>query len=91
MNPLLEQEYLNKIKEFEKFVDASVKLKKMKTVGVRETKKEYEEEEEAAVAKNIDATFFDVKVSQMLSKYYGESPKIMSALFESRGIRKLQR
>ncbi|NMX21622.1 ATP-binding protein [ANME-1 cluster archaeon GoMg4] len=36
----------------------------------------------AAVAKNIDATFFDVKVSQMLSKYYGESPKIMSALFE---------
>lgn len=36
----------------------------------------------AAVAKNIDATFFDVKVSQMLSKHYGESPKIMSALFE---------
>ena len=36
----------------------------------------------AAVAKNIDATFFDVKVSQLLSKYYGESPKIMSALFE---------
>jgi SpoVK/Ycf46/Vps4 family AAA+-type ATPase len=36
----------------------------------------------AVVAKNIDATFFDVKVSQMLSKYYGESPKIMSALFE---------
>ncbi|NMG83725.1 MAG: AAA family ATPase [Methanosarcinales archaeon] len=36
----------------------------------------------AAVARNIDATFFDVKVSQMLSKYYGESPKIMSALFE---------
>lgn len=36
----------------------------------------------AAVAKNIAATFFDVKVSQMLSKYYGESPKIMSALFE---------
>ena len=33
----------------------------------------------AAVAKNIDATFFDVKVSQLLSKYYGESPKIMSA------------
>jgi katanin p60 ATPase-containing subunit A1 len=26
----------------------------------------------AAVAKNIDATFFDVKVSQILSKYYGE-------------------
>ena len=36
----------------------------------------------AAVAKNIDATFFDVRVSQMLSKYYGESPKIMSALFD---------
>lgn len=36
----------------------------------------------AAVAKNIDATFFDVKVSQMLSKYYGEGPNIMSALFE---------
>jgi SpoVK/Ycf46/Vps4 family AAA+-type ATPase len=36
----------------------------------------------ATVAKNIDATFFDVKVSQMLSKYYGESPKIISALFE---------
>ena len=201
MNPLLEQEYLNKIKEckenakryydsgdydkaseeylrcskyceilvkktedenkkkeyydaFEKFGDASVKLKKMKTVGVSETKKEHEGGEEkagfeqyikdnvmrrekenlpswddiggleevkklikksvvigiienkpkaieawntilfyglpgtgktlmaAAVAKNIDATFFDVKVSQMLSKYYGESPKIMSALFE---------
>ena len=201
MNPLLEQEYLSKIKEckenakryydsgdyekaseeylkcskhceilvkktedetkkkeyydaFEKFVDASAKLKKMKTVGVSETKKEREGMEEkagfeqyirdnimrkekenlpswedigglenvkdlikksvvigiienkpkaieawntilfygppgtgktlmaAAVAKNIDATFFDVKVSQMLSKYYGESPKIMSALFE---------
>ena len=36
----------------------------------------------AAVAKNIDATFFDVKVSQILSKYYGESPRILSALFE---------
>lgn len=201
MNPLLEQEYLNKIKEckenakkyydsgdyakaseeylkcskhceilvkktedetkkkeyydaFEKFVDASVKLKKMKPVGVREAKEEREGGEQkagfkqyirdnvmrkekenlpswddigglenvkdlikksvvigiienkpkaieawntilfygppgtgktlmaAAVAKNIDATFFDVKVSQMLSKYYGESPKIMSALFE---------
>ncbi len=201
MNPLLEQEYLNKIKEckenaknyydsgdyakaseeylkcskhceilvkktenetkkkeyydaFEKFVDASVKLKRMKTADVSETKKEHEGGEEktgfeqyildnvmqkekeslpswddigglenvkdlikksvvigiiekkpkaieawntilfygppgtgktlmaAAVAKNIDAAFFDVKVSQMLSKYYGESPKIMSALFE---------
>ncbi|MGB7532176.1 MAG: ATP-binding protein [Halobacteriota archaeon] len=201
MNPLLEQEYLSKIKEckenakkyydrgdyakaseeylrcskhceilvektedetkkreyydaFEKFVDASVKLKKMKPVGVSEAKEEREGGEQkagftqyirdnvmrkekenlpswddigglenvkdlikksvvigiienkpkaieawntilfygppgtgktlmaAAVAKNIDATFFDVKVSQMLSKYYGESPKIMSALFE---------
>ncbi len=139
---------------FEKFMDASVKLKKMKAVGRGETKREHEGGEEkagfeqyirttvmrnekeslpswddiggleevkdlikksvvigiienkpkaieawntilfygppgtgktlmaAAVAKNIDATFFDVKVSQMLSKYYGESPKIMSALFE---------
>ena len=201
MNPLLEQEYLDKIRvckekakkyydsgdhdkaseeylncskyceilvkktedetkkkeyydAFEKFVDASVKLKKMKTVGVSETNRAREGGEEkagfkqyirdtimrkekeglpawddiggleevkdlikksvvigiienkpkaieawntilfygppgtgktlmaAAVAKNIDATFFDVKVSQMLSKYYGESPKIMSALFE---------
>ncbi len=39
-------------------------------------------EEVKDLTKNIDATFFDVKVSQMLSKYYGESPKIMSALFE---------
>ena len=201
MNPLLEQEYLDKIRvckenakkhydsgaygkasgeylncskyceilvkktedetkkkefydAFEKFVDTSVKLKKMKTVGVSETKRAREGGEEkagfkqyihdtimrkekgslpawddiggleevkdlikksvvigiienkseaieawnailfygppgtgktlmaAAVAKNIDATFFDVKVSQMLSKYYGESPKITSALFE---------
>ena len=201
MNPLLEQEYLSKIKEckenakryydsgdyekaseeylrcskhceilvkktgdetkkkeyydaFEKFTEAAAKLKRMKTVGGSETKKEHEGMEEkagfeqyirnnvmrkekenlpawdgigglenvkdlikksvvigiienkpkaieawntilfygppgtgktlmaAAVAKNIDATFFDVKVSQMLSKYYGESPKIMSALFE---------
>lgn len=36
----------------------------------------------AAVARNIDATFFDVKASQMLSKYLGEGPKIMSSLFE---------
>jgi katanin p60 ATPase-containing subunit A1 len=36
----------------------------------------------AAVAKNIEATFFDVKVSQMLSKYLGEGPKIMSSLFK---------
>ena len=28
-----------------------------------------------------DATYFDVKVSQLLSKYYGESSKIMSTLF----------
>jgi katanin p60 ATPase-containing subunit A1 len=145
------KEYYN---AFEKFVDTSVKLKKMKTVGVSETKRAREGGEEkagfkqyirdtimrkekeglpawddiggleevkdlikksvvigiienkpkaieawntilfygppgtgktlmaAAVAKNIDASFFDVKVSQMLSKYYGESPKIMSALFE---------
>lgn len=204
MNPLLEQEYLNKIKEckenakryydsgdyakaseeylrcsryceilvkktedetkkkeyydaFEKFVDASMKLKKMKTVGVSETKKEREETETeartefqqyikenlmqinketlpswddigglketkdtikesivlayarkpdrveiegwrnillfgppgtgktllaAATAKGLDAAFFNVKAGQVLSKYYGESPKIVSALFD---------
>ena len=204
MNPLLEQEYLSKIKEckenakkyydsgdyekaseeyqecskhcellvkktedeakkkeyydaFEKFVDASVKLKKMKTVGVRETKKEREEPEAeagtgfeqyikenlmqrnketlpswndigglketkntikesivlayakkpdrveiegwrnillfgppgtgktllaAATAEGLDAAFFNVKAGQVLSKYYGESPKIVNALFE---------
>jgi SpoVK/Ycf46/Vps4 family AAA+-type ATPase len=36
----------------------------------------------AATAKSIDATFFDVEVSKILSKYYGESSKIMNALFE---------
>ncbi len=36
----------------------------------------------AAVARSLDAAFFDVKVSQLLSKYYGETPKIISALFE---------
>lgn len=203
MNPLLEQEYLNKIKEckenakkyydsgdyekaseeylkcskhceilvkktedetkkkeyydaFEKFVDASVKLKKMKTVGRGETKKEREGTEAeagtgfeqyikenlmqknketlsswedigglegtkntikesivlayaikperveiegwrnillfgppgtgktllaAATAKGLDAAFFNVKAGQVLSKYYGESPKIVNALF----------
>ena len=201
MNPLLEQEYLNKINEckenakkyydsgdyekaseeylrcskhcevlvkktgdetkkneyynaFEKFVDASVKLKKMKTVS--ETKKEREETETeartgfeqyikenlmqknketlpswdgigglektkdtikesivlayakkpdrveiegwrnillfgppgtgktllaAATAEGLDAAFFNVKAGQVLSKYYGESPKIVNALF----------
>ena len=204
MNPLLEQEYLNKIKEckenakkyydsgdyekaseeylrcskhceilvkktedeakkkeyydaFEKFVDASMKLKKMETVGVSETKKEREETEAeagtgfeqyiqenllqrnketlpswediggleetkstikesivlayarkpdrveiegwrnillfgppgtgktllaAATAEGLDAAFFNVKAGQVLSKYYGESPKIVNALFE---------
>jgi len=203
MNPLLEQEYLSKIKEckanakkyydsgdytkaseeyqkcskhceilvkktedemkkkeyydaFEKFVDASVKLKKMKTAGVSETKKEREGPEAeagtgfeqyikenlmqrnkenmpswddiggleetkntikesivlayartperveiegwrnillfgppgtgktllaAATAKGLDAAFFNVKAGQVLSKYYGESPKIVNALF----------
>jgi katanin p60 ATPase-containing subunit A1 len=204
MNPLLEQEYLNKIKEckenakkyydsgdyekaseeylkcskhceilvkktedenkkkeyydaFGKFVDASMKLKKMETVGVSETKKEREETEAeagtgfeqyiqenllqrnketlpswediggleetkstikesivlayarkpdrveiegwrnillfgppgtgktllaAATAEGLDAAFFNVKAGQVLSKYYGESPKIVNALFE---------
>ena len=103
MNPLLEQKYLNRIKEckenarryydaFVKFADAAAKLKKMKTVGVSEpeTKKEREGVKERAgferyigdTVMRKDATYFDVKVSQLLSRYYGESSKIMSTLFE---------
>ncbi|OEU48606.1 MAG: hypothetical protein BA871_08005 [Desulfuromonadales bacterium C00003096] len=202
MNPLLEQEYMNKIKEckekakkyynsgaygkaseeylncskyceilvkktedeakkkeyynaFEKFVDASVKLKKMKTVVGSETKRAREETETeegfesyirenlmhrnnetlpswadigglektkntikesivlayartperveiegwrnillfgppgtgktllaAATAQGLDAAFLNVKAGQVLSKYYGESPKIVNALFD---------
>lgn len=35
----------------------------------------------AATAGNLDATFFNVKVSSLLSKYFGESTKLVSALY----------
>ncbi len=35
----------------------------------------------AATAGNLDAVFFNVKVSSLLSKYFGESTKLISALF----------
>jgi SpoVK/Ycf46/Vps4 family AAA+-type ATPase len=35
----------------------------------------------AATARGLDASFFNVKAGQVLSKYYGESPKIVNALF----------
>ena len=35
----------------------------------------------AATAGSLDATFFNVKVSNVLSKYFGESTKIISALY----------
>lgn len=35
----------------------------------------------AATAGNLDASFFNVKVSNLLSKYFGESTKLISALF----------
>ncbi|MDP3105450.1 MAG: AAA family ATPase [Candidatus Methanoperedens sp.] len=35
----------------------------------------------AATAGSLKSTFFNVKVSQMLSKYFGESSKIVSALY----------
>jgi katanin p60 ATPase-containing subunit A1 len=35
----------------------------------------------AATAGNLEATFFNVKVSSLLSKYFGESTKLISALF----------
>ncbi|GEM_PF-486488 len=37
----------------------------------------------AATAGSLKATFFNVKVSQILSKYFGESSKIISALYNS--------
>ncbi len=37
----------------------------------------------SAVAGSHDFTFFNVKLSQALSKYYGESEKIISELFEA--------
>ncbi len=36
----------------------------------------------AAVARSIDGAFFDAKVSNLLSKWYGETPKIISAVFQ---------
>ena len=35
----------------------------------------------AATAGSLDATFFNVKVSSLLSKYFGESTKLVSALY----------
>jgi SpoVK/Ycf46/Vps4 family AAA+-type ATPase len=35
----------------------------------------------AAASNELDATFFNVKVSDMLSKWFGESSKLVSALF----------
>ena len=35
----------------------------------------------AATAGNLEAVFFNVKVSSLLSKYFGESTKLISALF----------
>jgi len=37
----------------------------------------------AATAGNLDATFFNVKVSNLLSKYFGESAKLISALYHA--------
>lgn len=37
----------------------------------------------AAAAGNLDATFFDVKTDRLLSKYFGESSKMISALYAS--------
>ena len=35
----------------------------------------------AATSRGLDATFFSVKVSDMLSKYFGESTRLISALY----------
>jgi katanin p60 ATPase-containing subunit A1 len=35
----------------------------------------------AAVSNGLDATFFSVKVSDLLSRYYGDSPKLVQALY----------
>lgn len=37
----------------------------------------------AAAAGSLDATFFDVKTDKLLSKYFGESSKMISALYAS--------
>jgi SpoVK/Ycf46/Vps4 family AAA+-type ATPase len=41
----------------------------------------------AATSHELDATFFNVKVSDMLSKYFGESSKLVSALFAEAAAR----
>ncbi len=35
----------------------------------------------AAVSNSLDATFFNVKLGEILNKYFGESPRIISALY----------
>jgi vacuolar protein-sorting-associated protein 4 len=35
----------------------------------------------AAVSNGLDATFFSVKVSDLMSRYYGDSPRLVQALF----------
>ena len=35
-----------------------------------------------AVSNGLDAVFYGVKVSDLLSRYYGDSPKLVSALYE---------
>jgi SpoVK/Ycf46/Vps4 family AAA+-type ATPase len=37
----------------------------------------------AATSNGLDATFFNVKVSSLLSKYFGESSKLITALFDA--------
>jgi len=37
----------------------------------------------AATSNGLDATFFNVKVSDLLSKYFGESTKLVSALYQA--------
>ncbi|MFP3953426.1 MAG: AAA family ATPase [Candidatus Acetothermia bacterium] len=36
----------------------------------------------AAVSNHLNAAFFNVKASDLLSKYFGETPKLISALFD---------
>lgn len=36
----------------------------------------------AAASNGLDATFFAVKVSDLMSRYYGDSPKLVQALYE---------
>ena len=36
----------------------------------------------AAASNGLDATFFSVKVSDLLSRYYGDSPKLVQALYD---------